>query len=207
MRKNLIGVLCTVGLMALSGCTFKAAADANAGEAEPPPPAPAPTAQPVAAKPEPKKKFRFPKLKFNVNAKGEVELPGPVLFEVGTANLKPESDAVLDVVFKYLEAKPDVTKLRVEGHTDTDGGDAANVTLSTNRAKAVAAWLTAKGTDCKRLVPVGFGETKLLKSPEATADDKAQNRRVMFINAEIKDKAIGGLPLDGGGTGAGDPCQ
>jgi len=149
----------------------------------------------------------FAKLEFRVNQKGEVELPGPVLFQTGTASLLPESDAVLDVVYKYLVAKPKVTMLRVEGHTDTDGDDGANMELSNNRANAVTAWLVAKGIDCKRLVPVGFGETKLLAKPEQTSDDKARNRRVMFINAEINGTAIGGLPLDGGGQSSGAPCS
>ena len=204
MRKNLIGALCTVAIlgMASMGCTVKASL--NADSPPPPPPAPAPPPPPPAPPPAPKKGFA--KIKFNVNEKGEVQLPGPVMFETGTAKLKPESDAVLEVVYSYLAAKPEITKLRVEGHTDTDGDNAANLTLSVNRSKSVTAWLVAKGTDCKRLVPVGFGEGKLLKNPETSPDDKAQNRRVMFINAEIKGKAIGGLPLDGGGTSSGDPC-
>ena len=71
----------------------------------------------------------------------------------------------------------------------------------------MAKWLVAKGIDCNRLVAVGFGETRLKITPEATPEDRATNRRVDFVNAEIAGKAIGGLPLDGGGTIAGNVCQ
>jgi len=147
------------------------------------------------------------KLHFNINKKGEIELPGPVMFETDTAKLKPESDAVLDIVLKYLKATPAVTKLRIEGHTDTDGDDAHNWTLSKARAMAVSQWLTAKGVDCKRLVPVGFGESRPLVSPETSPADKARNRRVVFVNAERDGKPIGTLPVDGGGRLAGHPCK
>ena len=73
-------------------------------------------------------------------------------------------------------------------------------------AAAVAAWLVAKGTDCKRLIPVGFGETKPLVTPEKDDVDKATNRRVSFVNAHINNKPIMGMPADGGGQVAGDPC-
>ena len=146
---------------------------------------------------------------FKVNERGEVELPGPVLFETSTARLRPESDPVLEVVLAYMKAKPEVTKLRIEGHTDTDGDNKSNMTLSSNRAIAVSQWLVAKGVDCRRLVPVGFGEERPMVSPDKTPEDKATNRRVVFVNAEMKGEPVGGLPLDGGPPGvvAGDPCN
>ena len=209
MHRNLTRALCTAVVLSLAtfgatGCTVKASGKIGGGEAKPPPPPP-PAPAPA---PAPKKKGpKFGGIKFKVSKDGKVQLPGPVLFEVGTARLKPESDAVLDVVDKYLKAKKEITKLRIEGHTDTDGGDGENQTLSEQRALAVSKWLVDKGNECGRLLPVGFGETKLLAMPEATPDDKAKNRRVNFLNAELNGKAIGGLPLDGGGKIAGDPCK
>ena len=134
-------------------------------------------------------------------------LPGSIFFETAKPTLKPESDVALNHVLKYLKAKKHVTKIRIEGHTDTDGKDEDNMVLSKLRAMAVAKWLSVKGIDCKRLVPVGFGETKLKKSPEETPEDKEANRRVDFVNAELNGKAIGGLPVDGGGESAGNACE
>jgi OOP family OmpA-OmpF porin len=96
----------------------------------------------------------------------------------------------------------------VEGHTDADDTNDRNMLLSKGRAMAVTQWLIAKGIDCKRLLPVGFGEEKPLKTPEKTDLDKQENRRVVFIPAEKNGQAIDGKPLDGGPPGqiAGDPC-
>jgi len=203
MRLNLTRTACAVAIAAFALTACKVSVKAGGGE-EPPPPPP-PPADPAPA-PAPKPKPKLKKMKFKVSDKGEVELPGPVLFETGKAVLLPESDAVLGIVDSYLKAKPDITKLRIEGHTDSDDADAKNMTLSKARAMAVSQWLVAKGNECKRLVPAGFGESRLLVKPETSPEDKATNRRVMFVNAEIKGKPIGGLPIDGGGELAGDPC-
>lgn len=177
--------------------------------ADKPSPAPAPVEPaPPAPAPAPFKPKLKTKMSYTVNAKGEVELPGPIRFKKGTATLLPESDEFLEMVREYLTARTEVTKLRIEGHTDTDGDDASNFDLSKRRAMAVTGWLVAKGIDCKRLVPVGFGEKKLLV-PDDDEEAKAKNRRVMFVRAEVDGTAEGGLPVDGGEPGqlAGNPCD
>ena len=85
----------------------------------PPPPPPPPPPQPAAPPPEPERP------RFQVSG-GQLQLPGPVVFETGKDILKPESDDVLKVVKDYMEEKKDITLLRVEGHTDSDGDDRAN---------------------------------------------------------------------------------
>jgi OOP family OmpA-OmpF porin len=137
---------------------------------------------------------------------GRLDLPGPVVFETGSDKLKPESDAVLQIVVDYLNAKPNVTLMRIEGHTDSDGKPAANLELSQKRSMSVARWLVGKGIDCKRLIPVGFGQEKPI-ADNNTPEGKAQNRRTYFVNAQLKGKAIGGMPVDGSGKPAGDPCK
>jgi OOP family OmpA-OmpF porin len=184
-------------------------------EAPPPPPPPQPAAQPPAppppappAPPPPpaapaKQRARATNFEF-VN--GALKLPGPVVFETGSDKLSPVSDSVLEIVEDYLLAKPDITLLRIEGHTDSDGKADANQTLSEKRAMSVARWLVGHGVACGRLIPVGFGQTKPV-APNDTADNKAQNRRVAFVNAALKGRPIGGAPVDGGGKVAGDPCK
>jgi OOP family OmpA-OmpF porin len=62
------------------------------------------------------------------------------------------------------------------------------------------------GVDCKRLLPVGFGETRPIASNK-TAEGRAKNRRTDFVNAAIAGKAIDVTALDAGGVAAGDPCS
>src|SRR6202011_3463767 len=74
---------------------------------------------------------------------GALKLPSPVVFETGSDKLSPVSDEALDFVHDYLDAKPVVTLLRIEGHTDDYGGVDATQALSEKRAMAVARWLVA----------------------------------------------------------------
>ena len=203
MRKIVAPVLSAVmmlgAVIATSGCT----ASAQIGTATPPPPPPAPAPAPPPAAPKRAKVTNFQM------ENGALKLPGAVVFVTGSDVLKPESEEVLQVVKDYLDAKPKITLLRIEGHTDNDGTKEANQTLSEKRAMAVARWLTAAGEKCDRLLPVGFGQTKPIAgtADKQTADEKTLNRRVAFVNAALDGRPIGGMPVDGGGKVAGDACK
>ncbi|HAO47353.1 MAG TPA: OmpA family protein [Ferruginibacter sp.] len=134
----------------------------------------------------------------------EVKMEKQVLFETGSDKLKPESMAALEVIKQYLGSKTYISLLRVECHTD-NSGEAAQL-LSEKRALAVCKKLVEMGVDCKRLLAVGFGNTKPV-ADNSTPDGRAQNRRVGFFNAALRDRLIGGMPADGGGKVAGDVCN
>ena len=67
----------------------------------------------------------------------------------------------------------------VQGHTDAQGGEAANQALSQERAEAVEAYLLAQGVADDALTATGFGEGQPIASND-TADGRARNRRVVF---------------------------
>lgn len=176
--------------------------------AEPKPPPAAAKIKSAANAPEIKfagKKNRVPAAIFPMDGQA-LKLPGRVEFEAGSDRLRPESDVVLEVVLDYLNARPDITLLRIEGHADGDGAPAFNQTISEKRAIAAARWLVAAGIPCTRLLPVGFGQTKPIAAG-STPDAKAQNTRIRFVNAALKGKPVDGAPTDGGGRVAGDPCR
>lgn len=104
-----------------------------------------------------------------------VDLYG-IYFDTDKASLKPESDATLHQVLALLNARPQL-RLRVTGHTDDQGSDAHNLTLSQQRAAAVVAWLVDKGIAADRLQSEGDGETRPVAS-NATEQGRALNRRV-----------------------------
>jgi OOP family OmpA-OmpF porin len=132
-------------------------------------------------------------------------IEAPVLFETGSDTLEAGDQPALQAMKAFLDAKSYVTTLRIESHTDADGDDAANQALSNKRALSAARWLVAQGVDCKRLLPVGFGENKPVAAND-TPENKAKNRRTVAFVAALRERAIGGMPLDGGGLVAGDPC-
>ncbi len=117
----------------------------------------------------------------------ELKLPAPVAFVAGSDELKPESDKAVEHVKNFLNDKPYITLLRIEGHydTDSDEGDAVSQALSEKRALAVVRKLVSQGILCERLLAVGFGATKPVVAPEAP-DAKAKNTRLAFVMATMR---------------------
>jgi OmpA-OmpF porin, OOP family len=103
-----------------------------------------------------------------------------ILFDVNAATIKPESNGVLKEVADALKANSGF-KVKIIGHTDNDGGDAANLDLSKKRAEAVKqALVTDFGIDASLLETDGKGESQPV-GDNKTKEGKAQNRRVEFV--------------------------
>jgi outer membrane protein OmpA-like peptidoglycan-associated protein len=116
-----------------------------------------------------------PELKIAIKQLFKKALQG-IQFETGKAIIKPVSFPILNSIAKVVIDNP-TYKLTVEGHTDDVGEDEMNMTLSKDRADAVAKYLITKGADPLRVTGVGFGETKPVDTNESKAG-KARNRRV-----------------------------
>jgi hypothetical protein len=100
-----------------------------------------------------------------------------IYFSFGRADIRPQSERVLDEIAGVLAQHPDWT-LRIVGHTDGIGSDVANLDLSKRRAASVkAALVNHHGIDAKRLVTDGFGESQP-KDRNDTPEGRALNRRV-----------------------------
>jgi len=103
-----------------------------------------------------------------------------ILFDVNSDNIKPESGSILKEIAATLQENPTV-KIKIIGHTDSDGDANANMVLSQKRAAAVKSALSNfYGIDTNRIETTGKGESEPLNK-NASAADKAQNRRVEFI--------------------------
>ncbi len=102
-----------------------------------------------------------------------------ILFDSGSAVIRGESYKTLSLIAELLTGDP-ALRLSIEGHTDSDGADDANLALSRKRADAVKGWLVAQGTAADRLQTNGFGESKPLDA-NATPEGKANNRRVELV--------------------------
>jgi outer membrane protein OmpA-like peptidoglycan-associated protein len=110
-------------------------------------------------------------------AKGFISTTG-ILFESGSATLKPESTPTLNAVLELLGDHDDVA-LVIEGHTDSQGADSSNQTLSERRAAAVKEYLVGSGVASDRLETKGLGESAPV-ADNATPEGMATNRRVVF---------------------------
>ncbi|HLO91101.1 MAG TPA: OmpA family protein [Lentimicrobium sp.] len=103
-----------------------------------------------------------------------------IYFDVNKDVVKPESYGTLKSIADVLTENPDV-KVKILGHTDADGADAANLDLSKRRAASVKNELVKNfNIDASRFETDGMGETQPVAAND-TPSNKALNRRVEFI--------------------------
>lgn len=105
-----------------------------------------------------------------------LNMPGNVTFASDDANLNPAFFGTLDSVAVVLNKYPR-TLLDIDGHTDNTGSVDYNQQLSERRAVAVGQYLNQRGVDARRLLIVGFGETRPI-ADNSTDFGRQQNRRV-----------------------------
>lgn len=105
----------------------------------------------------------------------EIKLPG-VKFELNSATLTPESLSVLNDAVATLKRYDDIT-VEAEGHTDSTGNDAYNMSLSQRRAESVRDYLISRGIAAARVTARGFGETRPV-ADNSTQEGRQRNRRV-----------------------------
>lgn len=118
-------------------------------------------------------------LKEQLDEAGRIVTHG-ILFDSGSDRIKGESYKTLADIGGLLTDSPEL-KVSIEGHTDSDGADAANVTLSQKRADAVKAYLVASyKIDAARLQTKGWGEAKPIDKNDSP-EGKANNRRVELV--------------------------
>jgi outer membrane protein OmpA-like peptidoglycan-associated protein len=105
-----------------------------------------------------------------------------IVFQSGSARIAEESVPAIDELAGYLALCPEAT-VNVEGHTDADGEDEANLALSVSRAEAVVDALILRGIGPERLYAIGYGESLPIASNETRAGKQA-NRRIVFTLAD-----------------------
>jgi outer membrane protein OmpA-like peptidoglycan-associated protein len=109
-----------------------------------------------------------------------ITLSGSVLFASAKWDLLPAAQLKLNEVADALIKEDPLSKMVVEGHTDSQGGASYNQDLSQHRAQAVRDYLVSRGIASDRVVAQGFGPTRSIadnNSPEG----RANNRRVEIV--------------------------
>lgn len=109
----------------------------------------------------------------------KIEILDRVYFDTNRATIQGRSFDVLNQVASVMKANPQITRLRVEGHTDSRGRDEYNEELSQRRADAVQTYLEGRGVAPERLEAKGYGEATPIADNNTKAG-RAENRRVEF---------------------------
>jgi outer membrane protein OmpA-like peptidoglycan-associated protein len=113
-----------------------------------------------------------------------------VYFDTNKSNVKGTSATTLDKLAGIFKEYPN-SNILVEGHTDSAGSDAYNMSLSEQRAQSVTKYLIGKGIDSSRFTTKWYGENQP-KGDNATTEGKAANRRVelaIVASEELKQEA------------------
>ncbi len=101
-------------------------------------------------------------------------------YDLDQATIRADARPELERLFRYLSENPEV-RVEMSSHTDSRASEQYNLRLSQRRADAVKAYLVEKGIDPKRIVSVGYGETRLLNKckdgVECSEEEHQQNRR------------------------------
>lgn len=134
----------------------------------------------------------------------QLSLPEQIEFELGESRIKQTTKtlATLEKLADTMKTHPNITKLRVEGHTDNAGKAKKNEKLSTARAEAVAQWLAQHEIAPSRIVTVGFGAKRPLVAND-TADHRAMNRRTEYYVEELDGKKVEEAPKVASGASSG----
>jgi len=121
--------------------------------------------------------------------------PDQILFDSGSARLKPGFMAILDVLGPKLKGLPN--NIEVDGHTDSVPISTAtypsNWELSAGRAGAVIRYLETRGLPPARLSASGYADTRPVDSND-TRQGRARNRRVELIVLRQAGEKLPGVP-------------
>ena len=104
-----------------------------------------------------------------------------ILYEYRSAKLNETAKKELDKLVLIMKKNPKIV-IELSSHTDSKGGDSYNMKLSNERAKKAKEYIISKGIDEKRIVSIGYGETKPI-APNTNPDGsdnpegRAKNRR------------------------------
>jgi outer membrane protein OmpA-like peptidoglycan-associated protein len=113
----------------------------------------------------------------------KIEFPGKVQFKSGSDVIQTRSHALLLQIAEVMRSALHIKRIRVEGHTDSSGADAANLKLSERRAASVMKFLVNAGIEGERLESKGFGESAPI-TENKTKEGREANRRVELMIIE-----------------------
>ena len=116
---------------------------------------------------------------FVVITKDKIDIKESVFFATNEAVIQSRSFTMLDQLARVIQRHPEITRIVVEGHSDTQGNADANRRLSLARAQSVKTYLVGKGVEAARLEAKGFGPDRPIASND-TVEGRAANRRVEF---------------------------
>ncbi|MCB9226550.1 MAG: OmpA family protein [Chitinophagales bacterium] len=116
----------------------------------------------------------------DVSAGSQFDVPN-IYYNVGSAQLRPESEYILDQLVSFFDKNPNVV-VEIGSHADSRGDFDKNMVLSNDRANSVVTYLTDHGVQANQLMAKGYGVTEPAVDcgENCTGADHQKNRRTTF---------------------------
>jgi outer membrane protein OmpA-like peptidoglycan-associated protein len=106
-----------------------------------------------------------------------------IYYDTGSAKIRANASSDLEKLVRFLNDNPGL-KIEIASHTDSRGSKAVNLKLSQARAQEMVNYLQKNGISKSRLIPKGYGATRLVNGCRAgvkcTQAQHEQNRRTEF---------------------------
>jgi outer membrane protein OmpA-like peptidoglycan-associated protein len=112
-----------------------------------------------------------------------VHMPMLINFPTGGTEIDHQNRTILEEMVRTASVRPDIRRVRVEGHTDSCGSEMNNMALSQNRAIAIAGELVTMGVPQEAIDTIGYGSTQPIADEScgrSTRISENTNRRVEF---------------------------
>ncbi len=121
--------------------------------------------------------------------KGDKFVVNNIFYDLGKADLRPESMIELDKLAQFLIENSNI-KVELSSHTDSRASDKFNMKLSQKRAESAVKYLISKGVNKNNIIAKGYGETQLVNrcsnGVNCTEEEHQANRRTEIKILEVK---------------------
>ena len=110
-----------------------------------------------------------------------------IYYDLDKSDIRADAAVELDKLLVIMQDNPEIT-IELSSHTDSRATDEYNLNLSQRRAASAVDYIVSKGIEKNRLVPKGYGETKLIIAEAKTEEEHQVNRRTEFKVTKYKKK-------------------
>ena len=143
----------------------------------------------IVANPKEEKKIvtNTPPAKVIPTTIGSVVVFDNIYYAYNSADIKSDAARELDLLYTAMEENPNM-RIQLSSHTDSRGNSQYNKELSEKRAESARNYLSAKGIDPRRIVTIGFGESRIrnhcIDGVTCTEEEHLYNRRTEVLIIE-----------------------
>lgn len=102
-----------------------------------------------------------------------------IYYDYNSSEIRDDAAQELDKLITLLKDNPDM-RIELSSHTDARGDDKYNQKLSQKRAESAVDYMASNGISEQRMIPKGYGESRLIVENAQSEEEHQRNRRTEF---------------------------